>query len=113
MHEFSLAEAIYGLARRSTPAGSTLRRVKVLAGPMRCIDRAAMEMAWSALTQARQTPGVALDLQLPKWSLRCPECRRAWESDELYDTCTCGCADPAPIGGDELQVISIEVDDES
>lgn len=111
MHEFSLAESIFALARRATPAGATLRRVKVVAGPLRCIDREAMELAWSALTVSRHMPGIALDLRLTRWSLRCPKCGRGWESDELDECCPCGGICPAPVGCDELQVVSIEVDD--
>lgn len=111
MHEFSIAEAICELAQRSTPAGCTLRRVKVIAGPMRCIDRTAMNLAWNALMRERCTPGVALDLELPPWSLLCPRCRRRWQSDALDTLCICGFDSPTPIGGDELQLISIEVDD--
>ena len=111
MHEFSIAQAILDLAQSHVPAGSILRRVHVLAGPMRAIDPLAMDLAWQALTTDvdPEPPRLALDLR--PWTVECAQCGERWTSATLECICVCGCRRTFPVGGDELQLTSIEVDD--
>jgi hydrogenase nickel incorporation protein HypA/HybF len=109
MHEVSIAEAILDLARRNVPDGAVLRSVRISAGPMRGIDRECMEWAWQSLGH----DGVTLELVILPWKLKCTDCSRQWEKPDLEDRCQCGSSRVRPIGGDELQLTSIEVDDET
>ena len=109
MHEISIAQAILELAQSHVPAGSVLRKVHVLAGPMRAIDPLAMDLAWRALTDDADPPQLALDLH--PWTVECVQCGRRRTSDTLESTCSCGCRRSFPVGGEELQLTSIEVDD--
>ena len=64
MHELTIATSILELARRHMPAGSVLRAVHVRAGPMRSIERSAMDLAWRACVAAAfrsRSPTVAVD----------------------------------------------------
>ena len=113
MHELSLARSILDIARRSLPCGAALRSVRVVAGPMRAIDPDAMNFAWRSVTGETGFDNVELELDVRPWTLRCPECGDQWTSPQLDGVCpTCGGSRAFPIGGDELQVISIEVDEE-
>lgn len=107
MHELSIAQAILDLARRNVPTGATLRSVRVDTGPMRCIDPRCMEMAWAGIGQT----DVSLRLNVLPWRMLCADCGRKWEQPELAERCACGSSNVRPIGGDELQMLSIEVDD--
>ncbi|MGD0542685.1 MAG: hydrogenase maturation nickel metallochaperone HypA [Tepidisphaeraceae bacterium] len=107
MHELSIAEAILDLARRNVPLGGTLRSVRITAGPMRGIDPQCMQMAWQAIGQG----DVALNLSELPWRMQCADCGRRWEQPELAERCACGSPQVRPVGGDELQLVSIEVDD--
>jgi hydrogenase nickel incorporation protein HypA/HybF len=109
MHEMSIAEAVLELARRNVPRGATLRGVRMLAGPMRAIDPECMEMAWQGLGQTN----VALKLNILPWQMQCAACGLQWQESELAEQCACGSTQVRPIGGDELQLLSIEVDDEA
>jgi Zn finger protein HypA/HybF involved in hydrogenase expression len=114
MHELSLAGSILEIARRSVPRGGRLRIVRVVAGPMRAIDPDAMQFAWESVTVDAGTNRIDLELDLRPWTLRCPECGCEWNSEQLECACvTCGCNRAFPLGGDELQVVSIEVDEQS
>jgi Zn finger protein HypA/HybF involved in hydrogenase expression len=108
MHELSIAEAILDLAREHVPTGKRLTSVTVRAGRLRAIDHDAMELAWAAVTDGGDA--VSLDLQLSPWTLRCGQCGRSFESDEHPAACTCGSGDTVPVGTDELQLLSIDVD---
>lgn len=107
MHEMSIAEAIWDLAQRHLPSGTILRGVSVRAGPMRGIDPQCMELAWRGVRQG----DAALRLNILDWRMECADCGRRWEQPEFAGQCACGSSQVRPIGGDELQLISIEVDD--
>lgn len=107
MHELSIAQSILQLAERHVPAGATLQAVRIAAGPMRGIDPESMQFAWKGLMPDR---AVTLELQTLPWQLRCPSCDRQWNSPELDMKCACG-GEAHPVGGDELKLLSIEVDD--
>ena len=107
MHEMSIAESILDVARRNVPQGATLRSVRMIAGPMRSIDPQCMQMAWAGIGQK----DVTLKLSLLPWRMKCGDCGRLWEQPDLAERCTCGSTQVRPIGGDDLQVLSIEVDD--
>jgi hydrogenase nickel incorporation protein HypA/HybF len=111
MHEFSVAVALLELAQRHVPAGSRLLGVSVKAGAMRRIDPDAMQLAWQQAVLDTPAAGATLKLDLPPWTLRCTQCERQWESQELFEPCSCGCDRAFPVGGDELQLMSIEVTD--
>ena len=111
MHEMSIAQSIWELARKRVPAGAMLRRVHVRAGPLRALDPESMQWAWDALSAEAGASEVRLDLATPPWTMRCADCNRQWESSELADRCACGSHRVEIIGGDELQLTSIEVDD--
>ena len=114
MHELSLASSILEIARHSAPRGGRLRIVRVVAGPMRAIDPDTMQFAWQAATADAGVDQVELELNLRPWTLRCPECACEWNSEQLEFACAaCGCNRAFPLGGDELQVVSIEVDEQS
>ena len=114
MHEVSLASSILEIACRAVPRGARLKVVRVVAGPMRAIDPDAMRFAWQSVIVPNGHKGVQLELDLRPWTLRCPECGCEWTSEPLDCACAaCGCNRAFPLGGDELQVLSIEVDDRS
>jgi Zn finger protein HypA/HybF involved in hydrogenase expression len=114
MHELSLASPILEIARRSVPRGARLRIVRVVAGPMRAIDSDAMQFAWQSVTADGGFEQIELELDLRPWTLRCPECGCTWTSKQLDCACAaCGCNCAFPLGGDELQVVAIEVDEPS
>jgi Zn finger protein HypA/HybF involved in hydrogenase expression len=112
MHELSVAEALYDLVQRVKPVDAKLLGVKVKAGPMRAIDPEQMQTAWQVLLETRQLPPVTLHLTLLPWTLVCLDCDRSWTDEQIESTCTCGSRQCRPVGGDELQLVAIEVDDE-
>jgi len=111
MHELSIATAMLDVARRHVPAGRSLRGVTVIAGPLQSIDSLAIDFAWRAVTSCAGMPEVWLDLQALPWKFQCPDCGRSWEDKTFNNNCTCGGIRGFSIGGSELQVASIEVDD--
>ena len=111
MHELSIAQSLYQLAESRTPKGSVVRKVHVRAGPMRGIEPTAMQWAWQSVTAGLALEGAQLVLELLPWRLHCPLCNREFSADDLFAPCSCGCQQTSLIGGDELSLICLEVDD--
>ena len=118
MHEFSLAESVMELVGRHRPPGTVVRIVRLRAGPLRGVDPIAMQTAWRATTAGTELEPAALEIEFPPWRLRCLPCAdqwnaAVWDAPEWPASCP-RCGRPAePVGGDELTVTSLEVDDDA
>ncbi|MGD1277792.1 MAG: hydrogenase maturation nickel metallochaperone HypA [Tepidisphaeraceae bacterium] len=114
MHEMSIAQAILDLARRHVPAGAVLRTVRVRVGPLRGIDPQCMQWAWQGLMaeQSDAAAPPALELTTLPWQVRCADCGDQWSPQELPQRCACGSERVRLIGGDEFQLVCIEVDEQ-
>jgi hydrogenase nickel incorporation protein HypA/HybF len=111
MHELSIASSILDIALRKTPRNCALRCVSVRAGAMRQINPQAMQWAWQAATANTDAAGSKLELEILPWTLRCQGCAREFDSDDPLAPCPhCGCCQSIPGGGDELLLLSLEVD---
>jgi len=111
MHELSIARSLLGLVKDNTPDDAQVRAVKVRVGPLQAIEPDAMQLAWHAVTDDTPLDGVTLSITLVPWDLRCRECGQQWNSDNWSDPCSCGSCRVDPIGGDELTLLSIDVEE--
>ncbi len=112
MHEFSIAEALAAQVLRHAPVGGRVREVEIRVGALRGLEPEAMKMSWDAVTHDTPLAGSVLRLDLRPWSLVCPACGRTWESPVPFETCRCGETSPRPTAGDELNLMSITVDED-
>ena len=110
MHEMSIATALAERVAAHVPEGARLLSIKLYAGPMRGIDPEAMAWAWQGATAHTPLAGATLHLTNLPWSLHCARCAREWESVDPHAPCSCGHPSPDIRGGDELQLVSIEVE---
>jgi hydrogenase nickel incorporation protein HypA/HybF len=112
VHEFSIATALLGQVSKHAPEGARLREVEIRVGPLRGIVPEALEMSWQAVTLDTPMAGCVLNIDLQRWSIDCRDCGRSWTSDVPFVTCECGNATPEPRGTDELDLVSITVDED-
>lgn len=111
MHEFSIASALLDLVRRHLPPRGRLKRVIIEAGPLQGIDRQAMEWAWRAVTDGTGLEQAAIEIIFTPWWLHCPACGNEYAAEELATPCVCGADSSHPVGGDELRLMSLTVDE--
>lgn len=112
VHEFSIAEALATQILRRAPAGRRVREVEIRVGALRGLEPDAMEMCWDAVTHETALAGSVLVMDMRPWTLSCPACGRVWESPIPFAECSCGESSPRPTAGDELDLISMTVDDD-
>lgn len=111
MHELSIAQALMDLADRHVPPGAALRRLVVQIGILQAIDPGAMQWAWRAATSGGAHEQAELELEYLPGTMRCMDCGREWQDDRIDVRCACGSSSTVPRGGDELTLLSIEVDE--
>lgn len=111
VHEFSIAEALATQILRHAPAGRRVREVEIRVGALRGLEPEAMKMCWEAVTHESALTGSVLVMDLLPWSLACPACGRVWESPVPFAECSCGETSPRPTAGDELDLVSMTVDE--
>lgn len=112
MHEFSIAQALAVQVQRHAPATGRVRSVNIRVGALRGLEPESLAMCWEAVTIGTPLAGSVLEVDLRPWSIHCPSCDRTWDSPVPFVTCTCGEAAPLPRGGDELDLVSLTVDEE-
>ena len=112
VHEFSIADALAAQVILHAPVGRRVREVEIRVGALRGLEPAAMEMCWDAVTHDTAIAGSVLVMDIRPWSLTCPTCGRVWESPVPFADCVCGDVAPRPTATDELDLVSMTVDDE-
>ena len=112
MHEFSIAEALAEQVMRHAPAGGRVREVEIRVGALRGLVAEAMNMSWDAVTHDTPLAGSVLRMDVRPWTLTCPACGRVWESPVPFAGCSCGESSPRPTAGDELDLVSMTVDED-
>jgi hydrogenase nickel incorporation protein HypA/HybF len=112
VHEFSIAEALASQVLRHAPAGALVRGVEIRVGALRGLEPEALQMSWQAVTHGTAIAGSTLSVDQRPWTITCSNCGRSWSSPKPFVDCVCGSASPTPVGGDELDLVSITIDEE-
>ena len=112
MHELSLASAIIDTATRHA-AGRRITAVHLRVGHLRQVVPDSLDFYWGIVTRDSVCEGSALEQDVIAARLECTACARGWEIELPVFRCpTCGGADVTIAAGDELEVESIEVEEE-
>jgi hydrogenase nickel incorporation protein HypA/HybF len=112
VHEFSIAEALLAQVLKHAPAGACVSDVEIRVGALRGLEPEALQMSWQAVTLGSAIEGALLTVDRLPWTITCSECGRSWESPVPFVSCECGNATPSPVGGDELDLISMTIDED-
>jgi len=112
VHEFSIADALSTQVKLHAPAGKRVREVEIRVGALRGLEPEAMRMCWQAVTLDTVLAGSELVIDLLPWTLTCPTCGRVWDSPVPFADCVCGETAPTPTASDELDLMSLTVEEE-
>jgi Zn finger protein HypA/HybF involved in hydrogenase expression len=111
MHELSIAESLLRLAEEHAPAGSRVRIIRISAGPLRAIDPQALQWAWQSIIIEHAWHEARLEINFLPWHMHCPRCGLEWLAPDCSHCCACGARDAYPVGGNELTLDSIEIEE--
>jgi len=111
VHEYSIACGLVQMALRHAQ-GRRVTAVNLRIGPLRQVVPSTLTLAFELAARGTQCEGAPLQLELVPCRLQCPSCAVEWTPAEPDFRCR-SCGWPAVVlSGDELQLESIEVDDE-
>ena len=112
MHELAISSAVLESVLRHAD-GRRVSAVKLRVGHLRQVVPDSLEFYWGIVTRDGVAEGSVLEQELIAARLACSVCARQWEIELPVFRCpTCGGADVRVAAGDELEVESIEVEEE-
>ena len=112
MHELSIAENILEIIESHRAAREFARcsSVKLKIGLLAAVDEEALRFAFEVITEDTPHRGVALEVEKSFPRARCA-CGQSFEVRELVYLCpNCGSPRARLEGGDELDILSLEVE---
>jgi hydrogenase nickel incorporation protein HypA/HybF len=112
MHELAIAEAIVAIADRHA-RGRPVSRVEVAVGHLRQVVPSALEFAFELTAKGTSLDGAELVLRVVPATVRCSRCAAVSEQDGFPLHCrSCGEWDVEVVAGEELQVESLDVEEQ-
>ncbi|HVB39005.1 MAG TPA: hydrogenase maturation nickel metallochaperone HypA [Vicinamibacterales bacterium] len=115
MHELGIAAAVLDAVRTEALRRPTARvcRVGLKVGELGGVDRDALTFCFEAITRDTEFDGLVLDIEACPLLHRCPACERTFAVDRFETQCPfCGRVETTCVGGDELELAYLEVDDD-
>lgn len=116
MHEFSLVSAVIDtLSDLSACNGwGRVLSVSLRVGAMRQVVPEIMSFAFAAATEGTPFDGTKLVVERVPILIQCPACGKSWGEDQMGMVCPyCGSPDAQMVTGMELDIDSVEVEDDN
>jgi hydrogenase nickel incorporation protein HypA/HybF len=114
MHELSLAQSIIEIIEhemKSRP-GSRAEAVGLRIGALAAVDAEALRFGFEASIKDTPLDGMRLDINITEAERQCLMCDHRYKLTALDTPCPqCGSNDAIPLGGDELDIEYLEVED--
>ena len=113
MHELSLSRAIVATVERHA-GRRPVAAVNLRIGKLRQVVPDSLEFYFAFVARETVCDGAALAIEVVPARLCCPACGADWELEQPLFRCgACGSTDVEVVGGDELEVESIEIEEEA
>jgi hydrogenase nickel incorporation protein HypA/HybF len=113
MHELSIASAVVATAERHAE-GRRTTAVRLRVGRLRQVVPESLEFYFGFVTEGTVCEGARLELEVVPGRLACSDCAHEWELDAPAFWCpACASSAVTVIAGNELEVESIEVEEEA
>ena len=110
MHELSVASAVVDTALRHAE-GRRVLLVTLRVGELRQVIPDSLAFYWDVVTRETAAEGARLEQIVVPVRMRCGDCAGEWEPELMFRCPTCGGAGEV-LAGDELEVDSIEVEED-
>ena len=114
MHELSLCQSIYGIVEGASE-GRPVIGVDLAIDQLRQVVPETLVHCWSLVTEETPLAGSRLNIDHIPVSLRCRRCLGETTLDDHVSIACgrCGSVDTTVVGGEELLVIAVEIEDEA
>lgn len=116
MHELGIAENILQIVRQSVPEGQTaaVRRIKLRVGRLSGVVAESLDFCFGVMIGDTDMNRAGLDIEDVLVTSKCRECGNAFATDDFAFSCpACGGNSIEVVSGRELEIVEIELADES
>jgi hydrogenase nickel incorporation protein HypA/HybF len=114
MHELSIANSVLEAVRAEVQKrpGARVCKVGVRVGELAGVDPEALSFSFEVLVRGTEFEPVALEIETRPRRQRCPQCGRTFTVVNYDVACPdCGAARTECIGGDELELAYLELEE--
>ena len=108
MHELAIAESVVDTVTRKLP-GARITRVHLEIGALSGVVADSIRFCFDLATEGTGLEGATLEITEPPGRCRCRGCGTEFQPDSQLVLCPCGSADVAVLGGEELNILSVQV----
>ena len=112
MHELSITQSIVDLVAERT-AGRNVLAVHVRVGRLSGVVPDAMSFCFEIASAGTPVEGARLDIEETVGRITCRTCGSESTAEDLVRLCPCGSADVEVVAGEELTVVSVELEKEA
>ncbi len=115
MHELSLAESILSAVRKTLQAhpGARPLRVGITVGALAAVDVEALRFCFEIAVAGTELRELKLDARVIPGEVRCLTCGHTMPAEStVFDCAQCGSAQTVMSGSDELDIESLEVEED-
>ena len=112
MHELTICDSLFRILAREREARGfdRVHRLKLAIGHFSCLDPESLRYAFDVTSRQTFAEGARLEIEQPPGEAVCQECGARVEVESRLAACPqCGSYGLAPIGGDEMQLVELEV----
>jgi hydrogenase nickel incorporation protein HypA/HybF len=114
MHELGIAASVLQQAQQEAQRhpGARLQKVKLRVGELSGVNPEALSFGFEVLVRDARLDPVELEIENCVRRQRCPKCDQTFTVANYDLTCPrCGTAETEFAGGDELELVSVEMED--
>ena len=116
MHELSIAQSVLEAVRAEAGRrpGSRVCKVGLRVGELAGLDPEALRFGLEVLVRGTDLEALQLEIEYCPRRQRCPQCGNEFTVRDYEITCPgCGAARTECIGGDELEIAYLEIEEEA
>jgi hydrogenase nickel incorporation protein HypA/HybF len=111
MHELSIARAVVAVVEKHAD-GRPVALVNLRIGMLRQVVPDSLVFCFGFVARGTVCDGAQLVAEVVPARVRCRGCGAEWQLDEPLFRCTCGSTDVEIVTGNELEVESIEIEED-
>ena len=114
MHEMSIAQTILEMveAEMARHPGAKLLALDIQVGELSCVQDDSLRFCLEASLKDSRWPDAAIQLEAEGVGAQCNRCGQHFKPDHYQFVCPgCGSADVAVVGGQEVRLRSLEIDE--
>ena len=116
MHELSIAQGIVDIVGQYVPRErhETVRVVRIRVGDLAGVVPDSLAFCFTAVTAGTPMAGTLLEIEHVPYTIRCTDCANESTTEPGLAICpVCGSRTTTIVAGTELQVMTIDVDEET